>query len=895
MTKYLDDYKPFEYELSTTELCIVLEDVGTTVESTLSFTRKDQTASSISLDGENLELLGIKVNGRELSNNEYQLSDHGLTIFDVPESFQLEIKNKIDPGKNQTKVGLYKSNDVFCTQCEAEAFRSITYYPDRPDVLSKFNVTVDANAENCPVVLSNGNKIKESVEDGRRVATFEDPFPKPSYLFALAAGDFNRLDDEFITQSGRNVALTIFLENRDPEAVVWAMECLKRSMAWDEQVYGREYDLDQFYVVGVDHFIFGAMENKGLNIFNSSVLLATPDMATDLTYRRIEGIIAHEYFHNWSGDRVTCRDWFQLCLKEGFTVMRDTHFSADMNGSALKYIEVAQDLRQGQFPEDKGPQVHAVRPSFYETINNNYTRTVYDKGAQVVRMLSILLGAKKWRETTDLYFSKYDGQAVTIEDFLECAEVVSKRDLSQFKLWYTQSGHPTVRVTETVKGGLRELHVTQTIPPTPDQPVKLPMQIPFAVGIVENERDLLGKNGATNPVDVDESTDARYSEPDSQGTMVFDLREASHRIRFNNVPDSAQLSVFRGFSAPVTLDYRTADLYGRWLDIALNDTDGFNRHEAVQTAMVTAIGTGDEEAAACVDKILANLLERALDASDSETKELLCMNLAIPNEIQVLDDYPGSDLDEVIERRKTLLRRISTQHEQNLVAILERNQEGENQPYSPSNDSIARRTLVQIALFYLRHHSSPLSAMSPQRLRDHYVESNNLTDRLAYLQSFIEQNQASIEERQGLLEDFYTRWCKDPVVLDRWYQLQASSRTLGTLSKVVQLSEREPDEGKSPNRVNAVWGAWSGNVEHFHKNDGSGYQLLAQTVSKWDGRSPQVAARLIKPLVNWHRFDSNRQKLLKEQLQYLKGATSSIDVVDLIDRSLAFKPSTINA
>lgn len=891
MTKYLAEYKPFEYQLSHTELNFILEDVETVVESKLMLERTDPESTSILLDGENLELMSIHIDGRELTGNEYRTSDSELEIFDVPEKFVLQIKNKINPGENQTKVGLYKSNDVFCTQCEPEAFRSITFFPDRPDVLSIFKVTVDADSEKYPVILSNGNTVESDLlPNGRRRVTFEDPFPKPSYLFALIAGELNKLEDEYVTSSGRRVSLAIYLENRDPRTCEWAMDSLKKAMEWDERVYGREYDLDQFNVVGVDHFVFGAMENKGLNIFNSSALLATPDFATDAGYRRIQGIVAHEYFHNWSGDRVTCRDWFQLSLKEGFTVMRDAHFSADMNGHAVKNIQEAQLMREEQFPEDRGPQVHAVRPSFYDEINNNYTRTVYEKGAQIVRMLSVLLGPEQWRQTTDLYFSRHDGQAVTIEDFLRAAEDVSGRDLTQFKLWYTQSGNPYVNVDEVLDGTKRHLTITQGVPPTQDQPDKAPMHIPLAVGIVQDNHDLLIPSDTIEQDHLKIETDLEHTPVDASGTMVFDLKERTHRLEFDGLPPTAQISLLRGFSAPVTLRYQAQHSLPRLIDLALNDTDGFSRHEAVKTLMILALAEGDEEVLKGLNTVVGTLLERAIDSEDVEARELLVLNLVLPSELVVLDDFPGTDLSMLIDRRKTTLRNLADANLSALLTLLDQNQIGEGAPYSPDNASIARRGMVKTALSYLQWSSEHVRQLSPQVLRENYTEANNLTDRLTYLSTIIEQDQNSIEERVGLLEDFYDRWHHEDLVLDKWYQLQASSRALGTAERVVELSNRDADSAKSPNRVRAVWGSWSSNVEYFHKSDGSGYRLLGKTIAKWDKASPQVASRLMMPFVNWHRFDSGRQALIKEQLEMLYSSTESPDVQDLTKRSLEFVP-----
>lgn len=572
--------------------------------------------------------------------------------------------------------------------------------------------------------------------------------------------------------------------------------------------------------------------------------------------------------------------------------MRDAHFSADMNGHAVKNIEEAQLMREEQFPEDRGPQVHAVRPSFYDEINNNYTRTVYEKGAQIVRMLSVLLGPEQWREATDLYFTRHDGQAVTIEDFLQAAEDVSGRDLTQFKLWYTQSGNPFVYVSETLDGQNRNLTITQGIPPTQDQPNKAPMHIPLAVGIVQGNQDLLGSINTSEELQVDISTDLAHTPVDENGTIVFDLKERTHQLEFAGLPSTARISLLRGFSAPVTLRYHSKFSLPRLIDLSLNDTDGFSRHEAVQTVMISAMAGGEEDVVSGLRKVVGTLLDRAIMSPDVEARELLVLNLTMPSELVVLDDFPGSDLSELIERRKSILRTLADEYANELLELLERNQIGEESSYSPDNASMARRGLVKTALSYLRWGNGHVRQLSPQFLRERYSAANNLTDRLTYLSAIIEQDQNSIEERLGLLEDFYERWHHEDLVLDKWYQMQAGSRELGTAARVVELSNRDEDSEKSPNRIRAVWGSWSANVEHFHRSDGSGYQLLRETIEKWDKASPQVAARLMVPFVNWHRFDQSRQSLIKEQLKVLQASTESPDIQDLTKRSLDFVPPT---
>ena len=590
-TTYLSDYEPFPFRLEETALAFDIHEGHTDVRADLRFDG-DGAGGELRLDGQELEFLGVAVDGRELSGNEYRLDAESLTVFDAPARCTVTVRTRIEPEKNTILEGLYKSGAMYCTQCEAEGFRRMVYYPDRPDVLSRFTTTITADAATYPVLLSNGNLVAEEVRGGRRTVTWQDPFPKPSYLFALVAGDLAVVEDTFETMSGRRVALRIYSEPHNIGQCGYAMSALKRAMRWDEERFGREYDLDAFLVVAVEDFNAGAMENKGLNIFNTSLLLASPDTATDAAHLRVEAVIGHEYFHNWSGNRVTCRDWFQLSLKEGFTVFRDSLFSADMNSPTMKRVEDVEFLRNTQFPEDAGPLAHPVRPASYQEISNFYTTTVYEKGAEVVGMLRTILGASRFRGGSDLYFARHDGGAVTTEDFVDAMAEVSGLDLTQFRRWYDQAGTPVLSVSEAREADAVTLKVVQECPSTPEREDKQPFHIPLAVGLLDEQgADLLGaagdgavgggvgRVGRVGRVRV--ASEAFVENPDADGTLVAHLIHRETTLRFEGVPAGAVVSFLRRFSAPVKVVYERSG--EELLFLAARDTDGFARWDAAQT------------------------------------------------------------------------------------------------------------------------------------------------------------------------------------------------------------------------------------------------------------------------------------------------------------------------
>ncbi|MCZ6888506.1 MAG: aminopeptidase N, partial [Gammaproteobacteria bacterium] len=644
---HLEDYRPPSHRVDETRLTFDIRDGHTDVTSEMTL-RAQSDSTTLVLDGQALQLQSVAVDGRELTGNEYAVDDQHLRIFSLPEQCTVTVKTRIEPEANTALEGLYKSSNMYCTQCEAEGFRKITYYPDRPDVLSRFTTTIVADAERYPVLLSNGNLIDESdAGDGRKRVTWRDPFPKPSYLFALVAGDLASITDTFTTASGRRVELRIYSEPHNISQCDYAMRSLKAAMRWDEERFGREYDLDIFMIVAVEDFNMGAMENKGLNVFNTSAVLASPATATDARHQRVEGVVAHEYFHNWSGNRVTCRDWFQLSLKEGFTVFRDAEFSSDMNSRTVKRIEDVEFLRTVQFDEDAGPLAHPVRPDSYVEISNFYTTTVYEKGAEVVRMLNTILGAQRFRNACDLYFERHDGQAVTTEDFVVAMEEVGETDLVQFRRWYTQSGTPVLEIRETRKNGRIELRVSQSCPATPGQASKADFHIPVAMGVVDGTgREVLGQGGLDNGYAGTIRTNAVVENPNSDGTLIVHLTDAVTDLVIENLPTPCEVSFLRGFSAPVRVDYpRSPDVL---CFLAQNDTDGFARWDVAQTLSIDAMlgmlpgpeasTTGGTE----IETLFAALIERALHApDDGEAKAVLAAMLTLPSVQTLLDRAPG--------------------------------------------------------------------------------------------------------------------------------------------------------------------------------------------------------------------------------------------------------------
>ena len=882
----LEDYKPFGWQIDNTNLKVQLHDDETFVEADIEFCKDGAEDNSLRLHGEELELLSVAIDSRPLSNNEFSVDEEGMVLFDVPERFTLSTKVRIHPEKNLALEGLYRSSSLFCTQCESEGFRRITYYPDRPDVMSIFTTVVEADQQKFPVLLSNGNRINyEELEDGRHQATWNDPFRKPAYLFALVAGNLSEVSDTFTTMSGRTVKLVIYTEPQYIEQCEWAMQSLKLAMKWDEENYGREYDLDLFMIVAVEDFNYGAMENKGLNIFNVGILVASPETATDATYWRIASVIAHEYFHNWSGNRVTCRDWFQLSLKEGFTVFRDTQFSEDLEGATIQKVRTAASLKAGQFSEDAGKLAHPVRPDRYAAISNFYTPTIYQKGAQVIGMMHTMAGVEKWRKATDLYFHRHDGTAATVEDFVGCVRDATELDLEQFFRWYEQSGTPRLEVTETTNDESLELTISQSCPPTPNQPTKQPFHMPIALGVIDsNGNDMLGEHGKTNGFSVDVDSTAVLENPNKDGTLILHMREPNERVSFSNIGSEATVSFLRGFSAPVYVDYMQSDQ--QLLSLALYDTDGYNRWESVQRLYRRYMFNQSVDLDLLIQLVDA-LTKKILDTEDSdEEKSLLSSALSVPSPLGVLDSVPGSDFDTLVENRDTLLNNVSIDLLDRWEELLD--QHAVNGAYRISTEAANRRLVRHIAMANIRRaKGKDDSEYVAKLLVSAYRKADNLTDNLASISQLLELPETLEYTKTKVLLAFYDAYQEEPLVINQWFNLQAGCTLPGALDRVKVLEQHESFNLTNPNRVRNLYGAFQGNYKNFHLKDGSGYQFMASKAIELEASNPNLAAAMAKGLTSWMKFDEVRQNAMKQALKKIQSSMSTKMLRDVVTRGLA--------
>jgi aminopeptidase N len=847
---YLADYQAPEFRIRTAHLDFVLEPEATKVTARLEIERLTGNGPLILL-GENQKLLSVALDGRTVDAGDYLLDDKSLTIPNPPAKLTLEIESRINPAANTELEGLFLSSGMFCTQCEPEGFRRITYFLDRPDNLSVFTVRMEAAKEQYPVLLSNGNRIENGElapdKNGnvRHFAVWHDPFPKPSYLFALVAGDLGSIHDSFTTMTGRAIALDVYVEHGNEPRARYAMESLKRAMKWDEDVYGREYDLDIFMIVAVSAFNMGAMENKGLNIFNDKVLLATPESATDDDYARIEGVVAHEYFHNWTGNRITCRDWFQLSLKEGLTVFRDQNFSGDVRSRGVQRIQDVRSLRGRQFIEDAGPLAHPVQPQSYIEINNFYTATIYDKGSQVIGMLKTLVGDEGYRKATDLYFARHDGQAATVEDWVKCFEDSSGRDFAQFRLWYRQSGTPVIEARGAYDAATKTytLDLTQSLAATPGQPEKKPMHIPVRIGLV-------GRKGAALPLTLEGEN---HTGPESR---VLELTENVQRFLFVEVEEEPLLSLGRDFSAPAI--FRTP--HGRHDRAILmgKDSDAFNRWEAGQ--ILAAEIMLDVAAGANSDYITAigEVLARAED-----DPAFAAQMLVPPTESELAAKQTPVDPTRIHVARVRLVRAIAQAHEGRLAQLYEHMRDTGD--FTPDAKAAGRRALRNAALRYLTAADDEAAAGLAEA---HYRSATNMTDMIAGL--------AALTRMESPLRDtafthFHDRFKNDPLVLDKWMGLQASSPLPETVTAVRALMKHPAFDIKNPNRVRALVGAFSVNHLRFHNADGSGYRLVGEVVRTLDPMNPQVAARMAGAFESWRRYDQARQGLMRAELQAIHG------------------------
>ena len=817
---HLKDYQPSAFVIEQVALEFDLHPEKTRVTSQLTITRRDKNSVDLFLNGEQLKLISVSLNEKPAKFLE---EEGGLRIFNVPDEFSLEIITEINPQANTELTGLYISNNIFCTQCESEYFRKITYFLDRPDVMTFYQVKIIADKKHYPVLLSNGNLLEEGdLPDNKHFAIWEDPFKKPSYLFALVAGDLAKITDHFVTMSGRRVVLHIFSEKQNIERCAFAMECLKKSMKWDEEVYGREYDLDIFNIVAVNDFIFGAMENKSLNVFNAKYILANSETATDQDYADIDTVVAHEYFHNWSGNRVTCRDWFQLSLKEGFTVFREQSYDEDNNSAVVHRIRKVQDLRNGQFSEDAGPMAHPVQPKSYVAIDNFYTRTVYNKGGEVVRMLKTILGAEVFRKASDRYFEKFDGQAVTTDDFVDVMEEVSGRDLSQFRLWYSQAGTPVVNaggIYDSVKKTYT-LTMEQIIPSTADMHDKQPMMIPVVTSLL---------NG------------------DVEKTLL--LKDKVQSFVFENIEKEVVPSLNRHFSAPIKLNFPYTE--NELLFLFQHDTDGFNRCDAGQRLAVKIIleGMTSEH----YSHVIGEILSQKFDDLSMKT-ELL----SLPSEKYLHESVALIDVERISSARRKLFLEIATQHE---TAWLKLYQSLASDDNAYSMQAMGRRRLRALCLHYLAALNKP---MYIELAKNQFSQASNMTDSIAALSAL---SHIDCLERIEALSHFQDRWQHEPLVMNKWFMIQAQSRLPNTLDNVRSLMKQPFFHIKNPNNVYALIGGFcTGNMLNFHHQSGDGYQFAAECVLTLDAINPMVAARIVECLLSWKHFKAPQQDLMKKAL-----------------------------
>ena len=871
----LEDYRQPDWLVETVELDVSLDPAATRVRATLTLRPNGNGAAPapLMLDGDALDLRALKVDGATLPPEQFVATADRLTIAQPPHRpFRLEIETVVDPSANTQLMGLYRSGLIYCTQCEAEGFRRITYFPDRPDVMAVYTTRIEADRADAPVLLANGNLIASGDVPGtsRHFAVWHDPFPKPSYLFALVGGRLACVEDRFRTMSGREVTLRIYVEAGKEARCVYAMDSLKRAMRWDETAFGREYDLDIFMIVAVSDFNMGAMENKGLNVFNDKYVLASPETATDSDFERIEAIIAHEYFHNWTGNRITCRDWFQLCLKEGLTVFRDQEFSADSRSRAVERISDVRGLRAHQFVEDAGPLAHPVRPRLYHEINNFYTATVYEKGAEVVRMLKTLLGPEMFRQGMDLYFTRHDGEAATIEQFVQCFADVSRADLAQFMLWYSQAGTPEVVAAGSYDARAKtyRLDVAQTVPATPGQPSKEPMVIPFAIGLVGRDgRDLALK-----------LSDGRAIE-----RGVLTLTKPAESFVFGDIGEPPVPSLNRGFSAPIKLIANLSADELRFL--AAHDADPFNRWQALQTLATRLLLDNVSSLRAAQPMRRDSGLLDALGATlDDGTLEPAFVALALtpPGEPDLAREI-GRDVDPdaIFAARFALQAEMGKHLADSLFDHYRRL--SESRPYTPDAAGAGRRALRNTCLSLLvatrRHDAISLAVRQ-------YQAADNMTDRMAALSTL---SLCDVPERAATLDDFYARYDGDPLIIDKWFTLQATIPEPGTLDRVKALTAHPAFSFTNPNRVRALIHAFAlANQKEFNRADGAGYDFVVDAVLALDRKNPQLAARLLSALKSWRVLEPGRRAMAEKALQRVAAAPSrSPDVADIVQRALA--------
>jgi len=855
------DYTTSSYTITDTKLDITLDDIKTVVKSSLQMKRISDS-STLTLSGQSLTLISVSIDG--VSTNEYTVTDEALIIENCPRKFELSIITETAPSENLSGEGLYKSGSAYCTQCEAEGFRRITYYLDRPDVLATFTTTITASKENYPYLLSNGNKIlSEDLHDGLHRVVWQDPIPKPSYLFAVVAGDFDLLEDTFTTKSGREVKLEIFVDRGNLNRTEQAMNSLKNAMKWDEDRFGLEYDLDIYMIVAVDFFNMGAMENKGLNVFNSKFVLANSETATDNDYLGIEAVIGHEYFHNWTGNRVTCRDWFQLSLKEGLTVFRDQEFSSDLGSRAVNRIHNVRIVRNNQFAEDAGPMSHPIRPEEVIEMNNFYTVTVYEKGSEVIRMMHTLLGEEKFQAGIRLYFQRHDGSAVTCDDFVSAMEEASRVDLTQFRRWYSQSGTPVLTVTENFneEDNTFTLTVEQVTPKTADNSPKLPLHIPLNIALFD-------KSGSELDLQIDSMI------VDS----VLSVKNEYEVFTFENITEKPVVSLLREFSAPVKVEYDISDSDLAFLMV--NETNLFARWNASQTLLkkhiISMIADFKEGKEIVVSEDLLKTFTNLINQKSTDPA-LIAEILSLPSESEIAGWYDIVDVDAIHSVVKTVVKAFAIAFES---IMIDRYDDLALETYTTDHVDIEKRTLRNQLLHYIAYTKD-----GDQVVADQFDSADNMTDSITALSSAVS---AELPCADRLLTTFSDCWNKDGLVMDKWFTIQASCTTGNALERVRDLMNHTSFDFSNPNRLRSVIGGFVvHNPVHFHAVDGSGYRFLSEQLAKLNSSNPQVAARLIDPLLKLNHFDSERRSLMKAELEsLLKVENLANDLFEKITKAL---------
>lgn len=872
----LSDYAPPAYLIGSVELDISLHPTQSIVTCTLQLQRNGQTPSSapLKLDGDDLTILKVELDGKQLEPHQAAIQPDGLTLFSPPsDPFTLTVTTQVDPSGNTQLSGLYRSNGVYCTQCEAEGFRRITYFLDRPDVLSVYTTRIEADFAEAPILLGNGNPVETGKADAsRHFAVWHDPHPKPSYLFAAIGGKLDCLQDKFTTASGKLVELGIYVEAGKAERAHYAMDALKRSMRWDETEYGREYDLAVFNIVAVSDFNMGAMENKGLNIFNDKYILASPATATDADYAGIETVVAHEYFHNWTGNRITCRDWFQLCLKEGLTVFRDQEFSGDQRSRAVRRIQDVRALRAAQFSEDAGPLAHNVRPDVYHEINNFYTATVYQKGAEVIRMLKVLIGEEAFRAGMDIYFERFDGTAAIVENFISCFEESSGKSLDQFMRWYSQSGTPEIAVRSEYDATRQTctLHFKQVLRPTPGQKTKQPYVIPIRMGLINQQGEPITLN-------------SEMLTSDAYGNGLLELSEAELSLTLRDISEPPVASLLRDFSAPVLLDFVASD--DDLLTLIKYDTDPFNRWQAAQDfamqtilSSVNAPSAGDE-----TEQFEPFFAAMGFILNDyDEDKEFTAQALSLPAENEIARKIGKNvDPEAVHQAREAVKKGLASSHYQMFLKIYQ--QTDEQASYQLDAESAGRRAIHNTSLAYL---AAAMPADGAQLASEQFSSSKNMTNRLAALAVL---SLIDTDARNDAFNHFYLEFENDQLVVDKWFALQAMIPDLQSLQRVQDLTRHPAFSMNNPNRLRSLIASFAfGNPRGFNSADGSGFDFVADAIMQLDARNPQIAARLLTAFRNWANLEDTRKSKARSALDTIKRQDElSPDVSDIVTRMLA--------